>query len=48
MFVVNTGGLVVAGVRPGTPAAAAGILKGDTIVSLDGTPAAQITLGYPA
>jgi len=45
LFVVNAGGLVVAGVRPGTPAAAAGILKGDTVLSLDGTPAAQLTLG---
>jgi hypothetical protein len=45
MFVVNSGTFVVAGVRPGTPASAAGIVKGDTIVSLDGTPAAQLTLG---
>jgi hypothetical protein len=33
-------------IRAGTPAAAAGIVKGErSIVSLDGTAAAQLTLG---
>jgi S1-C subfamily serine protease len=45
MFVVHSGAFVVAGVRPGTPAADAGIVKGDTIVSIDGVPADRLTLG---
>jgi hypothetical protein len=45
LFVVHTEGFMVADVRPGTPAAAAGIVKGDAIVSLDGKPAARLTLG---
>jgi hypothetical protein len=39
LFLINNGGkVVVYDVRPGTPAAAAGIVKGETIVSIDGTP----------
>ena len=45
LFVVLRGGFTVADVRPGTPGAAAGIVKGDAIVSFDGKPAAQLTLG---
>ncbi|HKE37759.1 MAG TPA: aspartyl protease family protein [Candidatus Baltobacteraceae bacterium] len=40
LFLVTTGGkVVVYDVRPGTPAADAGLVKGDSIVSIDGTPA---------
>lgn len=45
MFLVNQGKLIVADVRPGTPAAKAGIVKGDVIESIDGVPAAQLNLG---
>jgi hypothetical protein len=45
LFVINQGGLTIAGVRAGTPGAVAGIAKGDRIVTLDGTPAAKLTLG---
>jgi PDZ domain/Aspartyl protease len=37
--------IVVLDVRPGTPAAAAGIAKGDVIASVDGKPAATLGLG---
>jgi hypothetical protein len=45
MFLINQGKVVVASVRPGTPAAAAGIAKGDAITSIDGMSGAQLTLG---
>ena len=45
MFVIDQGKVVVAGVRPGTPAAQAGIVKGDVIESIDGVPASQLNLG---
>ena len=46
LFLINKGGaFVVIDVRPGTPAAAAGLVKGDVIASLDGTPATGLTLG---
>jgi len=45
LFLLNRGGkYVVLDARPGTPAAAAGIVKGDTIVSVDGKQAADMTL----
>lgn len=45
IFLINQGKLVVAAVRPGTPAADAGIVKGDVVVSLDGVTGAALTLG---
>lgn len=45
LFLLNKAGTyVVLDARPGTPAAAAGIVKGDTIVSVDGKPASGMTL----
>jgi Aspartyl protease/PDZ domain len=46
LFVVNAGGkMTVVDARPGTPAADAGIVKGDVITSVNGQPAAAIGLG---
>ncbi len=46
VFVINKGGqFVVVDVRAGTPAAAAGLVKGDVVVSMEGAPAEQLTLG---
>ena len=46
LFLLNRAGtIVVYEARPGTPAAQAGIVKGDTITSLDGKPVAGMTLG---
>ncbi|MBV8333363.1 MAG: aspartyl protease family protein [Candidatus Eremiobacteraeota bacterium] len=43
VFLITTGGkIVVYDVRPGTPAAAAGLVKGDTLVSIDGVPPASL------
>jgi serine protease Do len=36
LFLVNTGSIKIIDVRPGTPAAKAGLKKGDVIVSLNG------------
>ncbi len=45
LFLLNRGGrYVVLNVRPGTPAAQAGIADGDTIVSIDGKPASSMSL----
>jgi hypothetical protein len=45
LFLINHGGAyVVLDARPGTPAALAGIVKGDTIVSIDGKPASSMSL----
>ncbi len=45
MYLINHAGkIVVANVRAGTPAAAAGISKGDVIAAIDGTSGAQLTL----
>ncbi|HKU80535.1 MAG TPA: aspartyl protease family protein [Candidatus Tumulicola sp.] len=45
LFLLNRGGkYVVIDARPGTPAAKAGILKGDTIDTIDGKPAASMSL----
>lgn len=43
-MIKHGGGIVVIDSRPGTPAAKAGIVKGDTIVSVNGTPANQMLL----
>jgi len=46
LFVIDRAGtFLIVDVRAGSPAAAAGLTKGDAIASLDGTPAAQLTLG---
>lgn len=46
LFVVNLGGkMTVADARPGTPAADAGIAKGDVITSVNGTPTSTMGLG---
>ena len=46
LFLIKRGdGIVVIDSRPGTPAAAAGIVKGDAIVSVNGTPANAMQLG---
>jgi hypothetical protein len=45
MFLIHRDKIVVAGVRPGTPAAAAGIVRGDTIVAIDGLSGDRLTLG---
>src|SRR5579883_209292 len=46
LFLVKQGaGIAVADARPGTPAAQAGIVRGDTIVAVNGTPANTMTLG---
>jgi hypothetical protein len=46
LFLIKHGGrIVVADSRPGTPAAAAGIVKGDVIDSIDGAPASTMLLG---
>jgi PDZ domain/Aspartyl protease len=45
LFLIERGGeVVVADSRPGTPAAAAGITKGDVIASVDGKPAGTMPL----
>jgi C-terminal processing protease CtpA/Prc len=45
MFLVNAGGkITLVDARPGTPAAAAGLSKGDVITSIDGRPASAMTL----
>jgi hypothetical protein len=45
LFLLNSGGkYVVLDARPGTPAALAGITKGDAILSVDGKPASDMTL----
>jgi hypothetical protein len=45
LFLLNGGGkYVVLDARPGTPAALAGITKGDAILSVDGKPASDMTL----
>ena len=45
MFLITRDGtLVVEGVRPGTPAADAGIVKGDTIATVDGASASSLGL----
>jgi len=44
IFAINRGAIVVAAVRPGTPAAAAGIQKGDAILSIDDLHGARLTL----
>jgi hypothetical protein len=45
LFLLNRGGkYVVLDARPGTPAAAAGIVKGDTIDSIDGKPVSGMSL----
>jgi hypothetical protein len=45
MFMIDRGGVLVVDVRPGTPAADAGIVKGDAIESVDGEPAERLRLG---
>ena len=37
LYLINKGGITVIDVRPGTPAATAGLKKGDVIVSLSGS-----------
>ncbi len=46
LFLVRAadGGTAVIDVRPGTPAASAGVRAGDVLVALDGTPAAALSL----
>jgi hypothetical protein len=45
LFLIDEGGkYVVIDARPKTPAAAAGIVRGDIITSVDGTPASSMTL----
>ncbi len=45
LFLLNrNGSYLVADVRPGTPAAQAGIVAGDTIVGVDGRPASSMSL----
>jgi C-terminal processing protease CtpA/Prc len=45
LFLVHTGSsIVIIDARPGTPAAKAGLVKGDAIDSIDGTPVASLTL----
>jgi hypothetical protein len=45
LFVIDRGGKhVILDVRPGTPAAEAGVAKDDTLESLDGTPASGLSL----
>jgi hypothetical protein len=45
LFLLNRGGkFVVLDSRPGTPAARAGILRGDSIVTIDGKPVAGMSL----
>lgn len=45
VFLLNRGGkYLVLDVRPGTPAAQAGIVKGDTIETIDGKPASDMSL----
>jgi hypothetical protein len=41
----HAGNTVVVDARPGTPAASAGIAKGDVIASIDGSPAGGMSLG---
>lgn len=38
LFLVNTGAITILDVRPGTPAAQAGLVKGEVITSVNGTP----------
>jgi hypothetical protein len=46
LFLINQGGkYVIFDARPGTPAAKAGLIKGDTIDSVDGQPASSMSLG---
>ena len=43
LYLINRGGITVIDVRPGTPAATAGLKKGDVIVSLDGASNPSLT-----
>jgi hypothetical protein len=43
-LISHDGAIVVLDSRPGTPAAQAGIVKGDTIATIDGKPAASMSL----
>jgi len=46
LFLVNAGGkMTVVDARPGTPAAAARIARGDVITSVNGKPTSDMTLG---
>jgi hypothetical protein len=46
LFIINRGGAItVIDARPGTPAAAAGIAKGDVITAVDGVATSTMTLG---
>jgi hypothetical protein len=46
LFLIRTkAGIVVADARPGTPAAAAGIVRGDALVSIDGRDTTAMSLG---
>jgi hypothetical protein len=38
MFLLNTGAITIADVRPGTPAAQAGLVKGEVITAVNGSP----------
>jgi hypothetical protein len=45
IFVINQNKIVIAAVRPGTPAADAGLAKGDVIQSIDALQGSRLTLG---
>ncbi len=42
VFLVNKGAITIIDVRPGTPAAKAGLAKGDVITAVDGSPARSL------
>jgi hypothetical protein len=42
LTVINTGAIMIMDVRPGTPAATAGLTKGEVITSINGTPATSL------
>jgi hypothetical protein len=44
VFLLNNGTVTIIDVRPGTPAARAGLTKGDAIVSVNGSPTSSMTL----
>lgn len=50
LFLVNTGAITIVDVRPGTPAAQAGLVKGEVITAvngtaIDGSPSSPLTIG---
>jgi C-terminal processing protease CtpA/Prc len=44
LFLINNGAITIIDVRPGTPAASAGLVKGESIASVNGMAVSTMTL----